>query len=143
MNASKKITVVSKAGIYLTIGKQGISGEYSDSPYGKNYSDIYCFRTCKFVLITTFKCFIFKQSTGKEVYISLYLLNNAIINVNLQHSRLSRILDSASIGGCAAKTRESQKIFCKSCRNAISQYSESIYKERNLIHINTLTIILS
>ena len=59
MNASKKITVVSKAGIYLTIGKQGISGEYSDSPYGKNYSDIYCFRTCKFVLITTFKMFNF------------------------------------------------------------------------------------
>jgi hypothetical protein len=28
-------TVVSKAGRYLTIGKQGITGEYSYSPYGK------------------------------------------------------------------------------------------------------------
>ena len=56
---AKNIKVVSKDGRYLTIGKQGISGERLYSPYGKNYSDIYCFRTCKFVLITTFKMFYF------------------------------------------------------------------------------------
>jgi hypothetical protein len=59
MNAFKNVTVVNKAGRYLTIGKQGISGESSYSPYGKNYSGIYCFRTCKFVSIATFKMFNF------------------------------------------------------------------------------------
>jgi hypothetical protein len=35
-NSFKNVTVVSKTGRYLTIGKRGITGEYSNSPYGKN-----------------------------------------------------------------------------------------------------------
>ena len=40
MNAFKNVTVVSKTGRYLTIGKRGITGEYSNSPYGKNILEI-------------------------------------------------------------------------------------------------------
>ena len=31
-----KFTILNKAGRYLTIGKQGITGEYVNSPYGKH-----------------------------------------------------------------------------------------------------------
>jgi hypothetical protein len=40
MNVFKNVTVVSKTGRYLTIGKRGITGEYSNSPYGKNILEI-------------------------------------------------------------------------------------------------------
>lgn len=36
MNAYKNVTLVSKAGRYLTIGTQGITGEDSSSIYGRN-----------------------------------------------------------------------------------------------------------
>jgi hypothetical protein len=35
-NAFRIVTVMSKEGRYLTIGKQGITGVYVYSPYGKN-----------------------------------------------------------------------------------------------------------
>jgi hypothetical protein len=44
MNAFKNVTLVSKTGRYLTIGKQGITGQYSNSPYGKNISEIGIYR---------------------------------------------------------------------------------------------------
>ena len=31
------VTVVTKTGRHLTIGKQGITGEFSSNPYGKNF----------------------------------------------------------------------------------------------------------
>ena len=33
--AARKVTILNKAGRYLTIGQQGITGKYVNSPYGK------------------------------------------------------------------------------------------------------------
>ena len=35
----KNVTILNNDGRYLTLGKQAITGEYSNSPYGKNISD--------------------------------------------------------------------------------------------------------
>ena len=69
MNAFKNVTLVSKTGRYLTIGKQGITGQYSNSPYGKNISEIGIYRNkviqlwqvivCSLLYVYRFSIFIF------------------------------------------------------------------------------------
>ncbi|CAB4020430.1 fibroblast growth factor 2-like [Paramuricea clavata] len=112
MNALKNVTLVSKTGRYLTIGKQGITAQYSNSPYAEleihtvgfnGEISIKGIRMGKYLAMnTTGNVTLVTSETKDAVFIDLRKITTPFISIRSKPypSKYLYISASGSVMGC-------------------------------------------